>query len=354
MSEPPRLVLVGGFLGSGKTTLILRAARLLARRGLRTAVITNDQDGGLVDTRLSEAQSIETGEVAGGCFCCRFSDFLEAAGALASYRPDVIFAEPVGSCIDISATILQPLKLHHSGAYRLAPFTVLVDPDLARRVFDGTADEDIRYLFRQQLMEADLVCTAKADLYPEPPALPVPVDAQLSAKTGAGVEAWLDDVLSGRRVAGARILDVDYDRYAGAEAALGWLNLHAEIRLSSALSPAALAGPLLEELDRLLTEAEITIAHLKIFGQTSTGWIKVGICANGGEPWPEGDLLAEAARRHALVVNLRALADPHHLEQIVRSALGRLRGSVHVTFASAFRPARPQPEHRFTAPVEGV
>ena len=46
----PRLILVGGFLGAGKTTLLVRAAELLRKEGLSVALITNDQDQGLVDT----------------------------------------------------------------------------------------------------------------------------------------------------------------------------------------------------------------------------------------------------------------------------------------------------------------
>jgi G3E family GTPase len=37
-----RLVLLSGFLGAGKTTTMLAAARLLRERGNRVAVVTND------------------------------------------------------------------------------------------------------------------------------------------------------------------------------------------------------------------------------------------------------------------------------------------------------------------------
>jgi len=73
-----------------------------------------------------------------------------------------------------------------------------------------------------------------------------PADFRVSGVTGEGVEAWLDEVLSCRRVAGSRMLDVDYDRYAAAEAELGWLNLHADVLLREAASPAMSAGPLLD------------------------------------------------------------------------------------------------------------
>ena len=112
MTQPrliaPHLVLVGGFLGAGKTTLILAAARLLEAQGLRCAVILNDQSDSLVDTRLAEHRGVAFDEVTGGCFCCRFNDLLDAADRLAAYDPDVIFAEPVGSCTDIVATPAAP------------------------------------------------------------------------------------------------------------------------------------------------------------------------------------------------------------------------------------------------------
>src|SRR5215472_5506559 len=96
----PVLVLVGGFLGAGKTTLLLEAAARLRAYGRRVAMITNDQGGELVDTRLAEAMGTAVQEVVGGCFCCRFSDLVTAVEALSVHDPEFILAEPVGSCID--------------------------------------------------------------------------------------------------------------------------------------------------------------------------------------------------------------------------------------------------------------
>ena len=65
-----RVVLVGGFLGAGKTTTMLAAARLLEARGERVAVITNDQGTDLVDTRLAQLvgeRECRVAEVTGGC-----------------------------------------------------------------------------------------------------------------------------------------------------------------------------------------------------------------------------------------------------------------------------------------------
>ena len=104
------LHLVGGFLGSGKTTAIIGAARFLMAQGKRVGVITNDQGKFLVDTAFIRAMEIPAVEVAGGCFCCNYENLEERLEQLtASNRPDVVFAESVGSCADIVATVLKPL-----------------------------------------------------------------------------------------------------------------------------------------------------------------------------------------------------------------------------------------------------
>ena len=47
---PARYIMVGGFLGAGKTTAILRMAERCTASGRRVGLITNDQSVGLVDT----------------------------------------------------------------------------------------------------------------------------------------------------------------------------------------------------------------------------------------------------------------------------------------------------------------
>ena len=345
------LIVVGGFLGAGKTRLLLAAGEILRARGKRVGIVTNDQGGELVDTQLAAASGFDTGEVTGGCFCCRFSDFLRAAEQLA--RADVILAEPVGSCTDLSATILQPLKSWHGARFRLAPFTVLVDPARARELLAPGADPEAAYLFRNQLLEADIVAFTKADLHRDFPELPGLLPRRISAATGQGVAAWLDEAMGGGIAAGTHLLEIDYARYAQAESSLGWLNWQAEVRLRRPLTPAMLVGPLLDDIDRALTAAGARIAHVKVFAQSATGYIKAGICRNGEEPGVEGALDAAPARTHRVVLNLRASAAPELLLEIVDRATAAIPGKLAVTHREAFRPAAPSPEHRFTVVAEG-
>jgi hypothetical protein len=341
----PWIVLVGGFLGSGKTTLIMAAARELERRGLRSAMVWNDQGEDLVDSRYAALSGMQSGEVTGGCFCCRLSELIDAIGELRAYAPDVIFAEPVGSCTDLSATVLRPL-LEYSDTYRLSPLTVLVDPLRARIMLEEEADHDMRFLFDKQLEEADLVCFTKSDLYPEYPEMGSPNLRQVSAKSGQGVAAWLNEVLSGTIATGDQALEIDYAEYARAEGALAWLNLRAVFEPEAGLSPVMLLGPLLDNLDAALTAGKIPIAHLKAIVTSSTGFIKAAVCGNGEEPTVEGDLNASPAAELELLLNLRAVGEPAQVRAVVEGELQRPGLGLKQSAVDCFSPAAPVPERR--------
>ncbi|MGC2398645.1 MAG: GTP-binding protein [Acidobacteriaceae bacterium] len=341
----PWIVLVGGFLGAGKTTLILAAAEQLRKRGLRSAMIWNDQGVDLVDSRHAALSGARSGEVTGGCFCCRLTQLIDAMSALRAHAPAVIFAEPVGSCTDLAATVLRPL-LEYSDTYQIAPLTVLVDPLRARAMMEPDADPEMRYLFDKQWQEADLVCFTKSDLYPDYPPLTDGKVRQLSARSGQGVAAWLDEILSGVMARGEKALEVDYSEYARAEAALAWLNLRATFEPVGGLSPAMLLGPLFDNLDAAFTATQIPIAHLKGLVSSDSGWVKAAICANGQEPVVEGNLDASPASKLDLLLNLRAVGKPEPVRAIVERELSRSGGGVTVSQIDCFSPAAPVPERR--------
>ena len=172
-----RLILVGGFLGAGKTTLLVQAAQRLSRQGKRVGLVANDQAANLVDTELFKQTGSEVEEVAGGCFCCRFPDMIAAMERLVrDTRADVLIGEPVGSCTDLSATVLQPLKEIHGRQFDLAPFSVLVDGhqvrvlNRLRRAAENQSarfPDNVLYIYEKQLEEADLIvlnkCSSKTD-----------------------------------------------------------------------------------------------------------------------------------------------------------------------------------------------
>ena len=335
--------------------MILSAARILQGQGIKTAAILNDQGAELADTRWVQSQGVQADQVTGGCFCCLFPDLIEAAENLRAHSAEVIFAEAVGSCTDISATTLQPLKQYYRDKFRLAPYTVLVDPGRAKQMTSG-GDPDFAFLFNKQLEEADLVCFTKADLYAEFPALDARSIRYLSSLTGDGVRAWLDEILAGTLASGTKILDIDYEHYARAEAQLAWLNCSVFLTLEpdAALSPAVVIGPLLESMETILTTDDFQIAHLKITDDTTSGILKASVVANHAAPFIEGDLNASSAIQHELLLNVRAAGDPERLRQIVERQLLELPGKVDVRSIQCFKPSAPSPEHRFSSLAEYV
>src|SRR5204863_8380332 len=196
-----RFIMIGGFLAAGKTTTMARLARFYTGRGQRVGLVTNDQAQDLVDTNSLRAQGFSVEEVAGACFCCRFDDLVGKVGQLqGSERPDVILAEPVGSCTDLVATVVQPLRDLYGDRFEVAPYPVLFKPSHGLRILrnetGGGFSPKAAYIFKKQLEEADAVVLNRIDdLSPQAveelaglvaaqyPGVPV---LRLSAKTGEG------------------------------------------------------------------------------------------------------------------------------------------------------------------------
>jgi len=104
------IIVVTGFLGSGKTTLILPLARIYASRGIRTAVIENDTGSIPVDSAYLEGQGIVVKELSAGCICCSLrSELGQAVQEIRdTFAPDILLVEPSGVAgPDIAAEALR-------------------------------------------------------------------------------------------------------------------------------------------------------------------------------------------------------------------------------------------------------
>jgi G3E family GTPase len=356
---------IGGFLGAGKTTAMRAAALELVRRGLKVCLITNDQGSGLVDTKSIENLKLPTREISGGCFCCKFDDLVaEAEQLLDQERPNIILAEAVGSCTDLSATVYQPLRKYYSNQFDLAPLTILVEPDRIRALVDDDSNgfpDTVRYLFQKQLAEADLILLNKIDAIgpPEAEALAqrlasftpdIPVRF-MSALTGERVSEWVDFLLN-NRTAGEHILDIDYDLYAQAEAALGWLNATVEVTAPHDFSPRDLAGSLMRRMQRTVVEAGMNIAHLKILVATETETDHIALTTNRGRPrWSGGEDFPNV-RELSLMINARIHASPQALTQVTQDSLAASEIDFGVTtkvqHLESFSPLPPKPRYRMS------
>jgi len=373
--DPVQLLVVGGFLGAGKTTLLAQAARRLVALGKRVGLVTNDQADNLVDTAvLRAATGAGVREVSGGCFCCNFNELLSATDELIrTYQPDMIISEPVGSCTDLSATVLQPLKKHHGRQFRVAPFSVLVDVRQMRtldqlwQVYQDDATrrfpDEVLYIYRKQLEEADLIVLNKVDLVPEDQAallervlaehFPAAGRMAISAKTGRGVDRWLQYVIQDGS-GGGHLAEMDYDTYARGEAALAWLN--ASVRLKSPTPQVwdVFCRGLLAAIRDQCRESNAAVAHIKIHLSCPAGTVTANLTDQDDVPAARGqaDVRSETAE---LLINARVVTDPQQLRGIVQRCLEQVAGAtmaVEMESVASFAPPRPVPAHRFDSVVD--
>ena len=360
-----RLILTGGFLGAGKTTLIWSVALKLIKQGKRVGLITNDQAPELVDSRLLAQSGLSVAEVAGSCFCCNFNGFTDAIHDINSkIQADVILAEPVGSCADLSATIIQPLKKFHSTELLVSPFTVLADPERLGSILEagnGGLHEDAAYIYIKQLEEADVILITKTDTLTADSLTNLLQETErrfrnatvmtASANADKGIDEWMEYVFS-RTESGRQLLDIDYDRYAHGEAVLGWLNGTVNLHGSDA-DWDALLSDLMNGLKSRLTAENLRTGHVKVI-------------AENGKQYAIGNLtgsdctltLRSSAGRSDdlhLIINARVECTPEYLDRLVRDELVKAVGGRYTDEVTAWRylqPGRPNPTHRFNETVK--
>ena len=354
-----RLIFVGGFLGAGKTTLLYELTRILKDRGKTVGLITNDQAADLADTSLLEHTFVKVAEVSGSCFCCDFKGLRKAIDNLGrDIKPDIIIAEPVGSCTDLSATLINPMKDMMKTEVAVSPLTVLADPRRLSEILDGTGDlhPSAAYIIKKQLEESDIIVLTKTDLYSEEEigslsdrlkiSFPECEVMSLSAKTGEGVDAWLDKALTGEE-AGKHIVEIDYDKYAEGEAVLGWLNCSASLSGSN-VDWDLFTRSFMADFASTLDSKKSSVGHVKMMVENGDQYISANLTGRSDTltyRWSAGS--GDSAE---MIVNARVEMSPVELGKIFKDSLdATTRGSIkaRIRRLRSISPGYPNPTYRY-------
>ncbi len=364
MTHKIRYIMVGGFLGAGKTTTLGRLAKQLMDQGQNVGIVTNDQAADLVDTNTLRSQGFEVGEVAGACFCCNFNELMDTIESLGeSQKPDVLLAEPVGSCTDLVATVIQPIKRLFDAEFQIAPYAVILKPSHGLRVLRNEKKAGFSpkaaYILKKQLEEADAILINRIDeLSPDAieeltlairehhPDVPV---LRISARTGEGFEA-LEEFLAQDGDFGRRVLDIDYDTYAEGEAELGWLNSSLRITSQAEFSLDELLLEVVTRLRDSLSTIQAETAHLKTIGLWEGFFGVANLISSDTEP--ELSLPSNChVQELDLIVNARVACDPEllteHVQKVIAEACLARNATPQFRQTQSFRPGRPVPTHRY-------
>jgi G3E family GTPase len=258
-------LLIGGFLGAGKTTLIGLLSNHLEQHDKKVALITNDQGEGLMDT--------------------------------ASAR---------------HSTSLKQIEE--------AEWLIVNKCDL----LDDKNIEDLKIKLKEK--------------YPEKKTY------FISAKTKSGLEELFTDLLT-HQSSPAKVIEMDYERYAEGEAMLGWVNLEAQVILQSEPGPWLLN--LGQQIASSLSQNENEVGHFKM-SLTGQGkrW-RIHQVVSGEEVQLIEEPSSSQDQTLQMLVNLRAEGDAQELKKQVHHAL-ETQSDAEITFhqQAAFQPGKPEPTHR--------
>lgn len=152
-------VVVAGFLGAGKTTLVDRLLRAARAEGVRLAIVSNEFGDTGIDRALLDAGEEGFVELDGGCVCCRLSDALSDTleTLIEKVRPDRLVLECSGVALP-GEIVVQFWRPPLSDL--IADETVVVVVDAERAAADAEPDPT----FLEQLAAADVVVLNKRDL----------------------------------------------------------------------------------------------------------------------------------------------------------------------------------------------
>ncbi|MDR3074440.1 MAG: hypothetical protein LBU30_00165 [Candidatus Methanoplasma sp.] len=196
---------IAGFLGSGKTTAVMKIVDELIRRGYKLAIVVNDVGEISVDSKYIEGHGLEAREISGGCICCQIAGtFAETLAMIHdSFDPDIVIVEPSGVAI--------PWGLKRAAEYseektnmiiEHAPVITLVDAlriemmmKAVRRLVETQIREaDVCFINKVDTASAENIETAKKFINSINPGAEI---AMMSSENGDGID-YACDVIAGR------------------------------------------------------------------------------------------------------------------------------------------------------------
>ena len=352
-----KLYLIGGFLGSGKTTAIQNACTQLMKEKVNVGVITNDQGVQLVDTRFMRNANVPVMEVTDGCFCCNYDKVDSLIEVLKeSHYAEIVFAESVGSCTDMIATVVKPLQKFRKDIETV--ISVFVDAHVLPTMLQSAPlfVDSVTYIYKKQIEEADILIVNKIDSLTDDELSKMErlVNSKFPEKTilfqnsldKENINQWLitlENFKSGARSS----LEIDYDIYGAGEAELAWLDIEMEL-FADENNAFEVGVTLAKEIHLEIESQKLSIGHLKFFIDDGVQQKKISFTAGSQNSINE---IAKSASPNAdVLINARVQTEPEHLEALVFNTISKIEASSGYKFItkdiSSFKPGYPKPTHR--------
>lgn len=154
-----KLFLFAGFLGSGKTTMILSLAeRLVKERGQKVVIVVNEIGTVGIDDKVMRRLGLDVWELYSGCICCQLGvDLITTLHTLADeHKPDIVIVEASG--LATPEGVLDSLRYYRREPLEKVKTVVVVDPTRLDIII-----EVLTPLATAQIGRADILALNKID-----------------------------------------------------------------------------------------------------------------------------------------------------------------------------------------------
>ena len=189
-----RLLVVAGFLGSGKTTLVLSLATAAVRATLRVAVVVNEVGEVGIDGSVFRLGDLQVKEITAGCICCQIGvDLVRTLVELdQTFAPDLVIVEASG--IAAPAGVLDALRYYPADKIAGISTVTLVDPLRFEALY-----EVVTPLIEAQITGADVLVVTKKD---QATATELEYAVRMVGNAAPGVPLYVVDATSEENVDG--------------------------------------------------------------------------------------------------------------------------------------------------------
>ncbi len=200
-----KITQIAGFLGCGKTTLLLKLSRNLAENGKRKIAMVVNEIGEIpVDGKIMEESGMQVKDIGGGCICCEVAaTFAKTIYRLyKDFRPDHVLVEPTGVAVPHQVKLAARMG-GRDAKISLGPAIVLFDATRPKELLDM---DMLGQLVTTQVKDADIIAISKVDAVDAPAVeessekvreLNSQADIiNLSSFTGLGIDQMIEYILN--------------------------------------------------------------------------------------------------------------------------------------------------------------
>jgi G3E family GTPase len=200
-----KITQIAGFLGCGKTTLLLKLSRIIAGEGERKIALVVNEIGEIpVDGKVIEESGMQVKDIGGGCICCEVaSTFAKTIYRLyKDFKPDHVLVEPTGVAVPHQVKLAARMG-GRDAKVSIGPAVVLFDATRPAELLDM---DMLGQLVTTQIKDADVIAISKVDAVDDAAIAESTENVRdynakadifnLSSFTGTGLDQLADTILS--------------------------------------------------------------------------------------------------------------------------------------------------------------